>query len=89
VWYALAALRRSGRPRSRPGATRGGQPDSRKKVCHHFRLFGQLSTRAPSRKDLRAATGYEPAAVELRPVAPTLEDVFVTLSRSEARRRAS
>jgi ABC-type multidrug transport system ATPase subunit len=38
---------------------------------------------------LRAATGYEPAEVELRPVAPTLEDVFVTLSRDEARRRAS
>lgn len=38
---------------------------------------------------LRAATGHSPAAVDLRPIAPTLEDVFVTLGRSETARRAS
>lgn len=38
---------------------------------------------------LVAATDHPPAVVEVRPIAPTLEDVFVTLSRHEAQRRAS
>jgi ribosome-dependent ATPase len=37
--------------------------------------------------DLAEATGQEPSAVEVRAIAPTLEDVFVTLSRGEAGRR--
>jgi len=36
--------------------------------------------------DLVAATGQPPARVDLRPIAPTLEDVFVTLSRNELAR---
>ena len=35
------------------------------------------------------ATGQDRAQSEVRPIAPTLEDVFVTLSRSEFERRAS
>jgi ribosome-dependent ATPase len=38
---------------------------------------------------LAEATGQDVAAVEVRPIAPTLEDVFVALSRSEAERRTS
>jgi len=55
-------------------------------------LFGEMlhvladDTLADAR--LIAATGQDPAEVEVRPVAPTLEDVFVTLSRSAARRSA-
>jgi len=35
------------------------------------------------------AIGEDATATEVRPIAPTLEDVFVTLSRSEAERRKS
>lgn len=56
-------------------------------------LFGELLhvliEDRMSDEALRTATGHPPAAVDLRPIAPTLEDVFVTLSRSEATRRAS
>ena len=37
---------------------------------------------------LRAA-GLPPASCQVRPIAPTLEDVFVTLARAETERRAS
>ena len=36
--------------------------------------------------DLVAATGQPANRVDLRPIAPTLEDVFVTLSRNELAR---
>jgi ABC-type multidrug transport system ATPase subunit len=39
--------------------------------------------------ELIEASGQEAAAVALRPIAPTLEDVFVSLSRGEAARSAS
>jgi hypothetical protein len=56
-------------------------------------LFGEAlhvlaEERVPDAR-LVEALGCEPAAVDIRPIAPTLEDVFVTLSRSEAQRRAS
>jgi len=56
-------------------------------------LFGEtlhvlVEQRVPDVR-LIEALGQTAAAVELRPIAPTLEDVFVTLSRSEAQRRAS
>jgi ABC-type multidrug transport system ATPase subunit len=38
---------------------------------------------------LTGALGSDPAGTLIRPIAPTLEDVFVTLSRAEAQRRAS
>ncbi|MGD8452846.1 MAG: ABC transporter ATP-binding protein [Phycisphaerae bacterium] len=56
-------------------------------------LFGQtlhvLAADSTADDALVAATGEEPAAVEVRPIAPTLEDVFVTLSREETQRRAT
>ncbi len=56
-------------------------------------LFGEglhvlVEERVPDAR-LIEALGAPPAAVEIRSIAPTLEDVFVTLSRSEAQRRAS
>jgi ribosome-dependent ATPase len=56
-------------------------------------LFGEalhvlVEQRVPDVR-LIEALGQAAATVEIRPIAPTLEDVFVTLSRSEARRRAS
>ena len=56
-------------------------------------LFGDMlhvlvEQRVPDAQ-LSAATGADPSHVDIRPIAPTLEDVFVTLSRTEARRRAS
>jgi ABC-type multidrug transport system ATPase subunit len=56
-------------------------------------LFGEmlhvLVEEQVTQADLAAALGADAAVVDMRPIAPTLEDVFVTLSRSEARRRAS
>jgi ribosome-dependent ATPase len=56
-------------------------------------LFGQtlhvLVEERIRESDLLATIGADAAAVDMRPIAPTLEDVFVTLSHSEARRRAS
>jgi ABC-type multidrug transport system ATPase subunit len=56
-------------------------------------LFGEmlhvLADDALTDAKLVEATGQNKAAVEVRPIAPTLEDVFVTLSRSEAQRSAS
>ncbi len=56
-------------------------------------LFGDmlhvLVDEGVSDEQLVAVTGTAPTAVEIRPIAPTLEDVFVTLSRTEAQRRAS
>ena len=56
-------------------------------------LFGEalhvlVEERVP-RETLLAAAGLEAATAEVRRIAPTLEDVFVTLSRHEAQRRAS
>ena len=48
-------------------------------------LFGEtvhlLVDQATTDAELVRAVGEPPAAVEIRPVAPTLEDVFVTLTR--------
>jgi ribosome-dependent ATPase len=56
-------------------------------------LFGEmlhvLVDDALADAKLVEATGQDQTAVEVRPIAPTLEDVFVTLSRSEAERSAS
>ena len=56
-------------------------------------LFGEmlhvLADNALADADLVEAVGQDAAAIEVRPVAPTLEDVFVTLSRGEAERSAS
>ncbi len=56
-------------------------------------LFGEtlhvLVEERVSAAELVAAIGADAAAIDMRPIAPTLEDVFVTLSRSEALRRAS
>jgi len=53
-------------------------------------LFGEtlhvLVEQHLSDTDLIAATGHPPDAVDLRPIAPSLEDVFVTLSRQHAGR---
>lgn len=54
-------------------------------------LFGEtlhLLVDAEAREEaLAALLGAQPAEIEFRPIAPSLEDVFVTLSRSEAARR--
>ncbi len=54
-------------------------------------LFGQtlhvLVDAGVSEGALRAAAGGTSETVELRPIAPSLEDVFVTLSRGEVQRR--
>jgi ABC-type multidrug transport system ATPase subunit len=53
-------------------------------------LFGDmlhvLVDEGLSDDDLIAASGHDASAVDVRPIAPTLEDVFVTLSRSEQAR---
>jgi ribosome-dependent ATPase len=54
-------------------------------------LFGEalhvLVDESVGEDDLRSAIESAAGAVELRPIAPSLEDVFVTLSRAEAERR--
>jgi ABC-type multidrug transport system ATPase subunit len=56
-------------------------------------LFGEvlhvLVDNAVPDAELINASGQKPAAVALRSIAPTLEDVFVSLSRGEAARSAS
>ncbi len=56
-------------------------------------LFGDalhvLADKDLSNDELRNQTGRTPGEVDIRAVAPTLEDVFVTLSRHEAKQRAS
>jgi ABC-type multidrug transport system ATPase subunit len=56
-------------------------------------LFGErlhvLIDDALADTTLVAATQQDTSLVEVRPIAPTLEDVFVTLSRSESERRTS
>jgi ribosome-dependent ATPase len=56
-------------------------------------LFGDmlhvLVARDVPDQQLITATGQPPSSVEVRPIAPTLEDVFVTLSRREAQRSAT
>ncbi len=60
---------------------------------HDATLFGEalhvLASTNLTDGQLVGATGQPAAQVTVRPITPTLEDVFVTLSRGEALRRAS
>ncbi len=76
-----------------PDAPRALHHLKRHPAVHDATLFGEtlhlLVAEDFHESAVSAALGLPPERVEVRAVPPSLEDVFVTLSRVEARRRAS